>query len=111
MDIKEAKSYIQAGFAFDKWTGEQKEAFKVAWECMTKCQQKDMKPEGLMTVLRQYHQLNVYTVGELWCIQLFDLDTDTNDIGVICIYEDDNKSLETLLLDAMAWVERNQELY
>ena len=111
MDIKEAKEVVQAGFAFANWTDEQKKAFKIAWECMTKCQQKEMKSEGLITSLRQYHQLNIYTVGEQWCLQLFDLDVDTNDIGVSCIYEDQNLNLDNLLIDAMEWVERNNENY
>lgn len=111
MEIKEAKNYIQAGFAFGKWTDEQKEAFKVAWECMTVCQQKEIKTEGLMTILRQFHQIIVYTVSAYWCIQLFNLDTDTNDKGANCIYEDDNKNLEKLLLDAIDWVERERTIY
>lgn len=111
MNIKEAKEVIQAGFAWANWTSEQKEAFKIAWECMTKCQQKESKSEGMINSLREYHQLNIYTVSEQWCIQLFDLDVDTNDIGASCIYEDQNISLDNLLIDAIEWVDRNREIY
>lgn len=111
MDIKKAKEIIQTGFAWANWTDEQKEAFKVAWDCMTQCQQKELKSEGLIISLRQYHQLNIYTVGEHWCIQLFDLDVDTNDIGASCIYEDQNISLANLLIDAIEWADRNGEIY
>lgn len=111
MEIKEAKEIIQAGFAWANWTDEQKEAFKVAWECMTKCQQQESRSEGLINSLRQYHQINIYTVGNQWCVQLFDLDVDTNDIGASCIYEDQNRNLEDLLVDAIEWVQRNNETY
>lgn len=110
MDIKEAKSFIQAGFAFANWDDKQKQAFAVAWECMTKCQQKELKPEGLMLALRQYHQMTVYTVDEKWCIQLFDLDVAANG-KASCIYEDQNRNIEKLVLDALEWVVRNKELY
>lgn len=110
MNIKEAKEVIQAGFAWANWTSVQKEAFKIAWECMTKCEQKDMKSEGLISFLRQHHQLNVYTVSENWCVQLFDLDVDTNDIGASCIYEDQNTNLDNLLIEAIEWVNRNREI-
>lgn len=111
MDIKEAKEVIQAGFAWANWTSEQKEAFKIAWDCMTRCQQKDSKSEGLISSLRQQHQLNIYTVGEQWCVQLFDIEVDANDIGASCIYEDQNKRLEDLLVDAIDWVNRYNEIY
>lgn len=110
MNIQEAKSVIQAGFAWGNWTSYQKEAFKIAWECMTKCQQKEAKSEGLISSLRQHHQLNVYTVSEYWCIQLFDLDVDTNDIGASCIYENQNTNLDNLLIEAIEWVNRNREI-
>lgn len=111
MDIKEAKEFVQAGFAWAGWNDRQKEGFKVAWDCMTKCQQNELKPEGLIVALRQHHQINLYTVGAHWCIQLFDLDVDTNDIGASCIYEDQNMNLDKLLADAIEWVYRNNEIY
>ncbi|MBM7715358.1 hypothetical protein JOC94_002345 [Bacillus thermophilus] len=110
MNIQEAKTVIQAGFAWGNWTDYQKEAFKIAWGCMTKCQQKEAKSEGLISSLRRYHQINVYTVSENWCIQLFDLDVDTNDIEASCIYEDQNKDLDNLLIEAIEWVNRNREI-
>ncbi|MFU2203120.1 hypothetical protein [Bacillus subtilis] len=111
MDIKVAKEVIQAGFAWAKWDDRQKEAFKVAWECMTKAQQNETEPEGLIVSLRQHHQISLYTVGDQWCIQLFDLDVNTNFIGANCVYEDQNESLKKLLIYAHEWVIRNNETY
>lgn len=59
--------------------------------------------------LRKYHQLDIYTVDEIWCIQLFDLNVATNDLDASCVYEDSNKSLNSLLVEALEWVNRNIE--
>ena len=52
LNIQEAKTVIQAGITWGNWTDYQKEAFKIAWGSMTKCQQKEAKSEGLISSLR-----------------------------------------------------------
>ena len=104
MDIKEAKSFIQAGFAFAGWSDEQKEAFQVAWDCMTKVQQKELKSEGLIELLNQHYRVLLYHNLEEWHLQLSDKETDTR------LFDDFHENLETLLTQAFSWMKRNREL-
>ncbi|MEC0341990.1 MULTISPECIES: hypothetical protein [Bacillus] len=46
MNLKEAKEIIQAGFAWANWTEEQKEAMKLAIDCIDK----QMKSENFKQV-------------------------------------------------------------
>lgn len=39
MEIKEAKQIMGAGLAWANWTGEQREAMKIAYKSMTKIEQ------------------------------------------------------------------------
>lgn len=53
--------------------------------------------EELIKKLRELHQINIYSVNEDWCIQLFDLDVCPNDYDVQpcrefeCVYETSRK--------------------
>ncbi|RDY83140.1 hypothetical protein [Bacillus amyloliquefaciens] len=106
MDIKAAKEVIQAGFAFGNWDDRQKEAFKIAWECMTN----ESESEDLLIDIRQRYQVNLFTAENNWCIQLFDSDVHTNSNSTNCVYEDQTESLKKLLVYAYEWVLRNNEI-
>lgn len=64
-------------------------------------------PEELMAKIRGVHQLSVYTVNEVWCVQLFDRDVPAND-DYPCIYENSNKDLMSVLRLAWEWIEEEQ---
>jgi hypothetical protein len=53
--------------------------------------------------IRHYHQIDIYTVNELWCIQLFDLCDCAND-QVPCVYETDSTELIDSLYQSMLWI-------
>ncbi|TQR29418.1 hypothetical protein [Brevibacillus brevis] len=57
----------------------------------------------LIEVIRAHHQLDIYTVGEHWCVQLFDPNVDAND-GVSCISEGSSTELVNALYDALEWI-------
>lgn len=65
--------------------------------------------ESLILKLRELHQMDIYTVNEYWCIQLFELDVCANDYSVQpcvefqCIYENSNTKLLKVLKDAYEW--------
>jgi hypothetical protein len=97
MKIKEAKEIIRAGLAWGNWTEKQQEAMKIAY--------KSMAVEELIMRLREQHQMDIYTVNEQWCIQLFELDVCANDIGISCDFETSGKNLSDLLIEALDWSE------
>ncbi|MEI5909438.1 hypothetical protein WAK64_20630 [Bacillus spongiae] len=47
MNIKEAKQIIHAGLAWANWTDEQKEAMKVALQCMIRIEKLEKEVKGL----------------------------------------------------------------
>ncbi|PZT52003.1 hypothetical protein DN757_29705 [Paenibacillus silvae] len=58
---------------------------------------------GLIEVIRQYHQIILYTVDECWCVQLFEHDEATND-AESCCYENSGTELIELLYTTMEWI-------
>lgn len=55
---------------------------------------------GLLEVIRKYHQINLYTVNEDWCIQLFENYEQAND-EIPCLYEHYSENLIRLLYATM----------
>lgn len=65
---------------------------------------------AIIEFIREYHQMNMYTVNDIWCVQLLDLSDCGNDNSP-CIYENDNKELLDVLWTCFLWVHqriRNQ---
>lgn len=75
----------------------------------TKQNYTSMSVEALIRQLREDHQMDIYTVDENWCIQLFDLDVCANDIGISCDYETSGKDLQGVLIEALEWSEKRKE--
>ncbi|BCC54937.1 hypothetical protein [Bacillus cereus] len=71
--------------------------------------------EELLKGLRELHQINIYSVDENWCIQLFDLDVCPNDYGVQpcpefeCVFETSGNVLYDVLSDALEWAKEQLE--
>ncbi|PIE91741.1 hypothetical protein CO726_30525 [Bacillus fungorum] len=71
--------------------------------------------EELIKELRELHQINIYSVDENWCIQLFDLDVCPNDYDVQpcpefeCVFETSGKVLTNVLSDALVWAKDQLE--
>ncbi|MED4600106.1 hypothetical protein P9314_05200 [Paenibacillus validus] len=69
--------------------------------------------EELIKKLRGLHQIQIYTVNEHWCIQLFDLDVCANDYDVQpcpkfeCVFETSGTVLYNVLSDALEWAEEH----
>lgn len=61
--------------------------------------------DELIQVLRVHHQIQIYTVNEVWCVQLFDLDVSAND-QIDCVFEIGEKTLINALKGALEWVEK-----
>ena len=59
--------------------------------------------EELIMNLRKYHQMDIYTVDKQWVVQLFELDTCPNDIGISCDFETSGESLNKVLTEALEW--------
>lgn len=57
--------------------------------------------EELIKQLRIYNQIQIYSVYEKWCVQLFDLSICPNEINVSCIWEDSDKNLKKVLIRAV----------
>jgi len=62
-----------------------------------------MTIEQLIKQIREYHQMDIYTVNESWCIQLFEPHVCAND-EESCVYECDNESLLIVLEQAWEWI-------
>lgn len=84
------------------------------WNSLSKEQQERLIPllvgaGGQLSIvsciefIRHHHQLDIYTVNEDWCIQLFDLSDCAND-EVDCIYENSSIELIDVLFMAMLWI-------
>lgn len=65
--------------------------------------------EKLINKLRELHQIDIYSVNDGWCVQLFDLDVCPNDYDVQpcpkfqCVFETSGKVLYKVLLEALEW--------
>ena len=57
----------------------------------------------LITFIRQHHQMDIYTVNESWCIQLFDLYVCAND-EVSCVYETSSEELINALFLSVVYI-------
>jgi hypothetical protein len=62
---------------------------------------------SLMAIIRQSHQMDIYTVDSSWCIHLFEPNVASNDIGISCIYEICSTELIYTLFTALIWVYDN----
>lgn len=58
--------------------------------------------------IRQHHQIDMYTVNEDWCIQLFDLNDCANDQRS-CVYENSCKEVIDILFECVDWILDNME--
>lgn len=63
---------------------------------------------SLIQFIRGYCQMNIFTVDDTWCVQLFDLDVSANDL-VSCIYENSNDDLVSVLFESLLWAMENKE--
>lgn len=67
--------------------------------------------EDLIEEIRELHQINIYSVDENWCIQLFNLDVCPNDYDVQpcpefeCVFETSGGDLYNVLSDALEWAQ------
>lgn len=101
MNIQTAKEIIQAGFAWGRWTDDQKIAFKVAWEALN--QQIDA-PNHLLVLQKEYKVQLVSNEEKVWILRLFDKKNEE-------VYKDTHGNLNSLLIQAIEWVKRNIELH
>lgn len=53
--------------------------------------------------LAQLVKFDLFTVDELFVLQLFDKSVNPNDTGVSCIWENDHFDVEELLNEAIKW--------
>lgn len=53
--------------------------------------------------IRHHHQIDFYTVDDIWCVQLFDLCDCANDQKP-CIYESSSKELIDVLFESIIWI-------
>lgn len=63
----------------------------------------DYSMEELIKLIREFHQMIIYTVDKNWVLQLLDLDTCGNDEGS-CEWENDNENLMDLLREALNYI-------
>ncbi|MBA4698506.1 MAG: hypothetical protein H2212_03650 [Ruminococcus sp.] len=59
--------------------------------------------EDKIKELRGYAQFDLYTVNEVYALQLFDQDICPNDIAISCIWEDSSSDVIDLLDMAIEW--------
>ena len=57
----------------------------------------------LIEFIRNHHQIDIYTVNEKWCVQLFDLNVCAND-QESCVYENDRNELIDVLFECVVWI-------
>ena len=55
--------------------------------------------------LVQFVKFDLFTVDELFVLQLFDKNVNPNDAEVSCIWENDHFDVEKLLDEAIEWCE------
>lgn len=63
----------------------------------------------LLELLRTFHQIDLYTVGDYWCIQLFDLHVAAND-QQDCVAESHAIELIDVLCKALSEIIEERQL-
>lgn len=63
----------------------------------------ELSMEELIKLIREFHQMIIYTVDEDWCVQLLDLDMCGNDEGS-CDWEDSDRELIKVLRKAIEYI-------
>lgn len=58
----------------------------------------------LIEFIREFAQMNIYTVDERWCIQLLNLEDAVNDIDVSPIWENHSNTLIDVLFMAVEYI-------
>jgi putative transcriptional regulator len=61
----------------------------------------ELSIEELINIIRTHNQINIYTVYEDWCVQLFELNICPNDIEASCNWENADKDLKKVLIRAL----------
>lgn len=62
----------------------------------------------MLEIIRQYHQMDIYTVNEVWCVQLMELNDCANDHSN-CILEISSKELIDVLFECVLYVIENMD--
>lgn len=53
--------------------------------------------------IRNHNQMDIYTVNEYWCVQLFDLNDCAND-QKSCVHENDSEELVDAIFECIIWI-------
>lgn len=64
----------------------------------------NLTTEELINQIRSLNQIQIYSVYEDWCVQLFDLSVCPNDIDVSCNWEGSGKDLKKVLIRALEYI-------
>jgi len=64
-----------------------------------------MTLQKMINELRKHVQFNLYTVHDVFALQLFEKDVCPNDLDASCIWEDSGKDLVGLFEEAVGWCE------
>lgn len=59
----------------------------------------------LIEIIRQYHQMDIYTVDKVWHVQLFELEVAAND-NTSCVFEtgSEENELIDILFECIVWI-------
>jgi aminopeptidase-like protein len=57
----------------------------------------------LLEIIREYCQMDIHTVNENWCVQLFNIDGGANNRDS-CICANQGKELIDVLFDSLLWI-------
>lgn len=63
--------------------------------------------EELINLIRMHNQINIYTVNENWCVQLFEPNICPNDINVSCNWEGSDVNLKKVLIKAIEHITKD----
>lgn len=66
-----------------------------------------VSPDELISKIREFHQMTIYTVNDHWCIQLFDINVAANDM-IDCLFETSSTELIKVLRYALEWIEEER---
>ncbi|MFS8304198.1 hypothetical protein [Bacillus altitudinis] len=99
LNIQTAKEIIQAGFAWGRWTDDQKLAFKMAWEALN--QQIDA-PNHLLVLQNKYTVQLTSDDENVWTLLLLEKGKE--------VYKGNHGNLNDVLLQTIEWMQRNIEL-
>lgn len=70
--------------------------------------------EEIIKKLRELHMMDIYTVNEFWCVDLFELDVCSNDYDVQpsfkfeSVFETSGTHLYDVLCNALKWAQENK---